>query len=318
MIKRLKILLVAVAVVLLWSFALYAAEEIVAKVSGVPITAAEVQRELNKLMPFKVGFHSKIPKEKIENIKAEALETLIERGHKIAYAIENNITVPDEQVDDALEKVKARFKTAEEFEAAVGNESVAGLRAAIFRQLIAQKAETVAVESKIQVSDEEVESFYEGNKQSYKMPLQFRASHVLIKVDPSSSAEQRTELKAKAEGLLQRAKSGEDFYNLAYYNSDDRTKYVGGDLGLFHEGRTAKPFEDALKQMEIGEISDLVKTRWGYHIIKLTEKNESRQIPFEEMKGKLRGQLEKEQRDMYYQQWFDSLQEKYVVEHLGE
>ncbi|NIR17793.1 MAG: peptidylprolyl isomerase, partial [Desulfobacterales bacterium] len=114
---------------------------------------------------------------------------------------------------------------------------------------------------------------------------------------PASNKKERTELRERAEGLAKRAKDGEDFYNLAYYNSDDRTKYVGGDLGYFHKGQTVPEFESALLEMEPGEIAGPVKSMYGWHIIKLVEDNPPRQLSFEDMKGKLRQQLEKEQRE---------------------
>lgn len=304
--------------IVLFSTPLYAAVKVFAKVGEIPITEAEVQRQIDKMMPFRVNFHSKMSKEKITAIKAEAVEVLIERAYKVAYANAEKITVPDSFVTDALAKVKARYKTSAAFEAAVAVETVAGLRASIYRDLVAQKAELIAVEEKIKLTDAAIKNYYNEKKQTFFMPAQFRASHIMIKVDPSSNQEERAALQSRAEELLLKAKSGEDFYNLAYYNSDDRSKFVGGDLGLFHEGRAAKPFEDALKQMQVGEISDLVKTRWGYHIIKLTQKNEPRQFTFLEVQDKIRTLLEKGQREKYYQQWLKELKSKYQVERVGE
>jgi parvulin-like peptidyl-prolyl isomerase len=296
----------------------YAADYLVASVSGVPITQFDVKRQVDKVMPFKVSFHSKMPKEKIETIQQEAFEAVIERAYKVCYARDNKITVPEKQIDEALAKIKAYYKTDEAFEQAVAEESEEGLRASIYRELVAKKAETVAVEDRIQVTDETAENYYNENKQSYFMPTQYRASHILVKVDPSSKQEQRKKLEEKATALLARAKSGEDFYNLAYFNSDDRTKYVGGDLGLFHEGRVAKPFEDAIKKLQVGEISDLVYTRWGFHIVRLTEKNDPRQLTFPEMKDKIKDQLAQKQREELTKQWLDDLKAKYVLERAGD
>lgn len=286
---------------------LAAAKTVFAIVGEVPVTEYEVQRKLDKVMPFRVSFHGQLPQEKLDTIRQEVVDELIERAYKVNYAIENKISVPADQLNAALAKVKAHYKTDGEFEKAVAGETVAGLRDSINRELVARKSEAVAVDTKINISDEAVEKQYNENKQLYFMPMQFQASHILIKVDPSSNKEERAELLAKAEKLRDQAKAGEDFYNLAYYNSDDRTKFVGGDLGKFHEGQTAKPFEDALKKMQIGEISDLVQTRWGYHIIKLIQKNDPRQIPFAEIKMKIKTQLVEKQREQIYQQWLTEL-----------
>lgn len=291
-------------------------EGIVARVGGVPITTFELQRQINQIMPMRVGFHGGVSAEKINEIKQDALNTLIERGYKVKYAIEHEISAPVAKVDEQLKKIKGNFKSSEDFQQAVSAETEAGLRGAIYRQLLADEAEKAAVSDKITVSDADVRAYYDQNKQMFFMPQQYRASHILIKVDPASNQEERKVLQEKAEQLLKRAKDGEDFFDLAYFNSDDRTKYVGGDLGMFHDGQTEKPFEDALKTLKVGEISDLVKTRYGFHIIKLTQVNEPRQLTFDEMKLKLKTRLEKDQRDKLYAAWMDELKQKYTLEKL--
>ena len=135
-----------------------------------------------------------------------------------------------------------------------------------------------------------------------------------MKVDPALTKEAKETLKVKADELQKRAKDGEDFYNLAYFNSDDRTKYVGGDLGLFHQGQTVPEFETVLQEMEIGEISELVKTLYGYHVIKLTEKNAPRQLMLDEVSGKIRKLLEGRQQEELLSAWLSSLQTECPVE----
>ncbi len=293
-------------------------DNVLARVGDVPITAFELQRQIDRVMPLRVSFHGGVSAEKINEIKQEAMEDLIERAYKVKYAIDNEISVPASLLDDQMKKVRARFKTKKEFKAAVGAETVAGLRAALYRRYLAKKAEEVAVTLKAQASDEEIRKYYAEKKHTFSMPKQFRASHILIKVDPASNKEEREILHKKAEEILARAQKGEDFFDLAYYNSDDRTKFVGGDLGMFHEGQTEKSFEGALLKMKVGDVSDLVQTRHGFHIIKLTQVNEPRQMSFEEVRSKIKSTLEKERRDQIYSEWLESLKQKYKVVRLAE
>jgi len=243
---------------------------------------------------------------------------LIERGFKIKYAIDHELTVPKSAVDDQIKAVKQRLKTKAAFQKALGEESVEELKASLYRLKLAAEAEQVAVTSKAEPSEAEIKAYYAENKQTFFLPKQYRASHILIKVDPSANAAEREAMQKKAEEILARAQKGEDFFDLAYYNSDDRTKYVGGDLGMFHEGQTEKPFEEALKGLKVGEISDLVRTRYGFHIIKLTQVNEPRQLSYEEMHEKIKARLTKEHHDKLYAEWIDSLKQKYKVEKVGE
>ena len=293
-------------------------EELVAKVGSVPISVYELNRQVNRVLPLRVSFHGGVTAEKKAEIREEAMNDLIERALKVQYAINNEISVSSSLVDERLDKVRERFKTTNEFEKAVGAEKVEGLRASIYRQFLADKAEEVAVNTKAAASPSEVKAYYEEHKQTFFLPKQFRASHILIKVDPASNEEERAALKEKAENVLERAKNGEDFFDLAYYNSDDRTKFVGGDLGMFHEGQTEKPFEEALLKLKVGEISDLVWTRFGFHIIKLTQVNEPRQLSFDEMQLKIKERIEKERRDRLYAEWIDGLKAEYKVSRFDQ
>ena len=287
--------------------------KVVAEVGSVPVTIFDLGREQQRILPFNTSFHTGVPAETLERIKNEALTTMIDQAYKVNYALEKKITVDKKIIDERIDKLKKKYKSEKEFKTALGEESLKELRAAIERTLLAQKAEEIAIQKNINVTDADVRAYYDTNKHTYKRPKQFKASHILVKVDPSSNTEERTSLEKKAKELAAKAKNGEDFYNLAYYNSDDRSKYVGGDLGYFHEGQTVPEFEDALKKMKVGEISAPVKSMYGWHIIKLAELNEPKQLEFDDTKVKIREQLEKTAREKLYSNWLDELKAKYTV-----
>lgn len=291
-------------------------DDVVAKVGGIPITVYELDRAAQKIMPMK--FHGALSQEKVDEIRSQALDNLINQAYMVRYALSEEIAIDNKLVEEKMKPIRARYKSQKEFEEAAGDEGINAFRATIYRELLAEKAEEVAVKSRIQVSDEQVRKYYEDNKMTYMRPERYKASQILIKVDPGSNQEEREALKKRADDILARAKAGEDFYNLAYYNSDDRTKYVGGDLGYFHKGQTLKEFEDAVVALKPGEISDLVQTRFGYHVIKLVEVNESRLLSFEEVKDKIRQSLEKKKRDALYSDWMSSLKSKYQVQRLAD
>lgn len=291
--------------------------DVVAEVGGIPITKVEVAREAERILPLYGGFHRGISREKREQAKEKALENLIEQALKVQYAHEQDITVADSVVEENFQKAKRRFRSEEEFRRAVGGD-VAGYRTSLSRRLVAQQSEEFAVGSKVNIGEDAVRSYYEKNKSRFMRPKQFKASHILVKVDPAANKAERELRKKKAEDLANHAKAGGDFYTLAYYNSDDRTRWVGGDLGYFHEGQTVKEFEDALSEMKVGEIAGPVKTMYGYHIIKLVEVNEAHQLTYQEAKKMIRKRLEKKQRDAIYREWMSSLKEKYPVQRLVE
>ncbi len=295
-----------------------AGSSVVAEVGGIPVTAHELQREFQQKIPMQVSFHGGISQEKLAEVQAQALDALIEQAYKVRYALAEEITVDSALVEERFTAVRARFADTDAFVKALGTEGVDGFRGSIYRKLLADKAEEVAVSDRVAVSDDQVARYYEERRATFLRPRQFKASQILVKVDPASNKEERKVLRERAESLLAQARAGEDFYNLAYYNSDDRSKYVGGDLGTFHEGQTVKEFEEALKKLKPGDISDPIETMYGYHIVQLVETSEPRQLSFDEMKDKIRKSLEKEARDALYEEWMLSLRAQYPVKKLGQ
>lgn len=291
----------------------WAAARVLAEVGGIPITAQELRREQQRLIPMQVAFHVGVSPEKLAQIEEQAFEKLIEQAFKVRYALDEELRVDGAVVEEKFSELRARFKTEKELVAALGEEGADGYKASLYRQLLAAEAEKVAVDQRVAVTDEQVRAYYDERRATYMRPRQFKASQILVKVDPSSNKEEREALLTKARGLLAQARAGEDFYDLAYYNSDDRSKYVGGDLGYFHEGQTVKEFEDALKLLKPGEISEPIRTMYGYHIVKLFENNDPRQLEFEEVRDKIRKTLEKDLRETLYGEWLASLRERYPI-----
>jgi peptidyl-prolyl cis-trans isomerase C len=148
------------------------------------------------------------------------------------------------------------------------------------------------VAQKVTVSDADVKSYYEDHKEEFRTPEMVKASHILVKVDRSASEEEKKKAKEKATDILNKAKSGEDFAKLASELSDDPgSKTKGGDLGFFAKGRMVKPFEDAAFSLKPGEISGLVESQYGFHIIKVEEKKEPSLEPFDKVQEQIRQKL---------------------------
>ena len=125
--------------------------------------------------------------------------------------------------------------------------------------------------SKITIEEEAVSSYYDQHITEYQVPEKRHARHILFRATPEDSEETHQTQLAKAEEILEKARGGEDFAELAKANSEGPTAITGGDLGFFTEGQMVKPFNDAVFAMDTGEISEVVKTDFGYHIIKLEE-----------------------------------------------
>ncbi len=145
-----------------------------------------------------------------------------------------------------------------------------------------------AMRAKVNVPNADVERAYNNNIEQYSTPEQVRASHILLKTSGKDDAA----VKAKAEDILKQAKAGADFAELARkYSEDEGSAKNGGDLDYFGRGRMVPEFDQAVFSMEPGQISDLVKTQYGYHIIKLIDKKTATTRPLQDVRQQIVDQL---------------------------
>jgi len=151
------------------------------------------------------------------------------------------------------------------------------------------------VAAKVTVSEDDVKSYYDTHQDEFKTPEMVKARHILIKVDKSASEEDKKQAQKKAEDILSKIKAGEDFAKLASEFSDDPgSKSKGGDLDFFARGRMVKPFEDAAFALKPGEVSGIVESPFGYHIIKVEERKEAGVEPYDTAKDKIKQKLVQE------------------------
>ena len=148
-----------------------------------------------------------------------------------------------------------------------------------------------AFKSEVRVTDQQVEYYYEDNREMFKQEKEIRARHILFKLDSNAPEEEVEKVREKASVVLEKARGGDDFADLAKKYSEGPTAQKGGDLGYFTEGRMVKPFEEVSFKMKKGEISDLVRTRFGYHIIKVEDVKEARAKTLEEVSNEIKKTL---------------------------
>ena len=165
----------------------------------------------------------------------------------------------------------------------------------------------------IAATEADAKTYYDENIKEFQVPEQVRASHILLSTkptDPNTDPNQvKVQAKKKAEELLKKAKEGADFAALAKENSSCPSAAQGGDLGTFPRGQMVKPFEDAAFALKVGQISDLVETEFGYHIIKVTEHQDPNQIAFDQAKTNIIDQLTQQKKTETARKYVDTLRQ---------
>ena len=142
-------------------------------------------------------------------------------------------------------------------------------------------------------TEEDQKQYYKLYKNKFSFPEQVKVRHILFKFSPNMSEEERKKLKERAEMVLERLKKGEDFTELAAeYSEDPGSAKKGGDLGYFQRGKMIKPFEEAAFSLKPGQLSAIVETRFGYHIIKGEDYKEAGTKTFNEVKDSIKAELQ--------------------------
>jgi len=159
------------------------------------------------------------------------------------------------------------------------------------------------IEGKVTVSDQEVKDYYEKNKGKFAPVTQIRASHILVKTEE------------EAKQIEEKLKKGEDFVQLAKkYSIDTATAKNGGDLGYFSKGQMVPEFESAAMSLKPGQISEPVKTKFGYQIIKVTDKKMGQVVDFEKVKNLISQNLMAEKQKEVFDSYVEGLKKSFKVE----
>jgi peptidyl-prolyl cis-trans isomerase C len=190
----------------------------------------------------------------------------------------------DRRVKDKLAENRARFKTTIKESKLSDRELVEVTRKNIVINDYVEKK----LAATIKVSDDEVKRFFEVNRDKLDKGVQLRASHILSGVPAKASAKEKQKARDKATALLKRVRGGEDFARLARENSSCPSKTQGGDLGYFGKDDMAPPFEKAAFALKPGEVSGVVESEYGFHIIKLTDRKEAKPLRLDDVRDKIR------------------------------
>ena len=250
----------------------------IAEVNELGITSNQLQSAfLNAISRYDDAVLSSLDQSAIVSFKKNILEQLIDYELIYQQAQKEKVKISNDEINLEIDKIKDSFSSPEEFDEALkaNNITLVRLEEDIKRQLMINSI-LEETRNQISVSDEELLEYYNENKESFLEPEQVHARHILV------------ETEEEANNLLLQLKEGlTDFAELAKEKSIGPSAPSGGDLGFFATGQMVKEFEDAAFSLEPGEISGVVQTQFGYHIIKCEEKKEEYSPTFEEAKERI-------------------------------
>jgi peptidyl-prolyl cis-trans isomerase C len=272
-----------------WSGEEPSPKEKVAVVNGTVITRGELDQEL-QVVKKRLGRAGKAMGDpQLSQLEPQVLESLIGRELLFQEARDAGILIKDETVDSQLATLKKRFPDEAAFKHAMEQMHLSEqeVRQQIRRGMTIQQWIEGKFVKTVSLPEKDVKNYYDAHPKMFQRPEEVRASHILIKVDAKADEKTKSKARKEIEEIRGKLLKGEDFAKLAKKYSQGPSAAKGGDLGFFRRGQMVPPFEKAAFALKSGEVSGIVVTRFGYHVIKVTDRKPAKTFSYPEVKKKL-------------------------------
>lgn len=281
-----------------------AADRVIGRVGAEPITQGEVDR---------------VMAEDLKLSRDRAMEVLVDRKLILNWAGEHDLTANESEIDDVMANLARRNKmTPEQFARALEQQggTVAAFRRSLREQLLISKAIRTALADRMRITEKEITEAYTTN---YPPRLQYGISHILIAVGEGAGEAAAEEAGRRARELMSALDAGENFEELARRRSDDSSSAAeGGRLGTFAEGELMSGLEDAVRDLSPGETAGPVRTRLGYHVVRLDSRRQMDPPPLAEVREELNRKLLADREQEVRSRWLSQLRTDTYVELFPE
>jgi peptidyl-prolyl cis-trans isomerase SurA len=294
-------------------------DRIVAVVNQDIITLSEVEKWISPLLVLEnVRSEDRLEKkEQIRGLRRKVLDQIIEDKLIEQEAKRSGVKVTAKEMESALDEIRQRNNaTQEELEKALIKEGLTldGYKKQIEKQLQRMKVLQWNLKKELKGGGTELQNFYQSNISRYRSTEMYRPRQILFRVPKGATPEQVQEVKRKCQKVLERIHKGEDFGEMALLYSEDLSAKDHGDLGYFKKGELLPSFEREALRLKAGEVSGIVRTDYGFHIIKLVERKGGEPLPFEDVKEKVLQDFQEDEMEKAFKQFISTLREKSVIE----
>ncbi|MBI4383839.1 MAG: peptidylprolyl isomerase [Nitrospinae bacterium] len=246
-----------------------------------------------------------------------ALNMMIDEKLQVQEGKRLKMVVEEESVLKAVDDIKAKNGlTDKDLDQMLEREhaTVEQYKGRIRDQILVSKVVSFQLRNRIIISEKEIKEFYLSHQKEFSVSDMVRARHILFIFDPGTSEAQKRAKSKLAEQALANIRAGEDFVQAAKKYSEDVSASSGGDLGLLERGKLAPAFEQAAFKLQPGEVSDIVNTPYGLHIIKIEEFVPGKVKPYNEVKPEIDRILFSQKRGKEYKAWMDELRKAAFIE----
>ena len=289
--------------------------DVLARVNGEAVTKIDFDRLIKNM---EVSANQPLPADRRDEILRRALDQLVTYTVLTQETRARKITVTDAEVEANVKQMRSQFPNEEAFTKALAARgmTIEKLRSDAKIDMCISKMMEAEMATQAPPADAQIREFYDKNPEKFKQDEAIRASHILFRVPENADAATKKKAMDEAQSVLKQARSGADFAELAKKHSADGSAQQGGDLNFFSRGQMVPAFDQAAFALKPGEISDIVTTQFGYHIIKLTERRAASTVPFEQVSVRIKEYLTEQKKQQKAQAFIDSLKQKAKIEVL--
>ncbi len=298
-------------------------DQLVAIVNDDTITYSEMRKVLNPIYAqYQKAFQGEELFNKMIKAKNEVLNQLIENKLLAQEARKRDIQINPKEIDEHIEKIRARFPSADEFERVLASEGLGldQLRKSVDEQYLIRAMVQRELAPRAVVGPGEGEAYYKANAAKFKDEELVQAAHIMVKKSDTSPAEGSADPADKAFEKIKEAKAdldkGMDFEAAAKKYSEAADAPKGGDLGFFGRGKMIQEIEDVAFRMKVGQTSDIIKTPKGYHLVKVIAKRAARDVPMAEVQKQIETELFQQKTETLRKQLVEDLKKKAFVKIL--
>jgi len=292
-------------------------DRVVAVVNQEMITLSEVEKRIPPLKEEIVTEDRLEKQERIQALCRQVLEKLIEEKLIDQEVKKSGVKISSKDIEGTVEEIKRRNSaTQEDLEKALAVEGLTleTYKKQIEKSLQRQKLINWSVKIEEKAGEKELREFYQKNISRYRTNETYRPGQILFIIPKEATPEEIREIRKKCQKVLEKIKKGEDFGEMALLYSEDTSNRDHGDLGYFRKGELLPVFEREALRLKVGEVSGIIRTEFGFHIIKLLDRKGMDPLPFEEVIERVKADYYDGEMEKAFRQYLSTLKEKAVIE----
>lgn len=252
-----------------------------------------------------------------EKYRRQALDSLIDFELLYQEGKKRELTVGEAEVGEAMKRTERNFRSPEAYQEALRSKGLTrqDIEAETRRALLVNRVLSDVVWPGVAAPDAAVQAYYDTHREEFTHPAQSRASYILVRIQKGAKKADLEQARARAAGLAQRAREGDDFARLAQEASEDpATAQRGGDLGWIEPGTMGPAFDQAVASLQTGQVSDVVETPYGLVVVKLTGRRDAGTAPIGEVRERIVAVVKEEGRDEAQKKFLAELRAKASIE----